>query len=512
MSRQPSPSADSATDKPPLPMQSSDDAPETSGLLTTTSRKNGSTRRPREKVLRMSLVLYVAVLSVDVIRKATGLSTSAYGIIYIIVGLMYLFLLLGNTNKIRPAPRYLFLWLVLLSLWCFIEALVPHIPISMAILGWVSYVFFVPLLYIGAELMATDSSASRTLRIVAIAGAVVGLGAVVSAVLGQSAPAILQPIGSSAGVHSSSTGDIYLAPSIFATAEEAAEELLVALFAWIALGYLRSGRLRRTSSAAVGFLIAVGLFATERRADIAVAVAGILALIVLGRLRSRIRIRRYGPRIITRAFSRTAPALILGVIGSVALLSLLGAGKILPFLTSGSDGESALILMFSPADPGSLSGQGTGTSTQGAGVVGATPFISFRDNQLYAGYIQDGKAFITVEGGITKTWLELGIIGVAIYGAVFVSVIGPPIRSLRRLDSVGRALTVLAVALGIIFLKGHQSLDDPLVQPLFWLAAGGAWGRMRMLAAPPRQEPQTAERAVHTFVYARTSTPHTHRG
>ena len=91
--------------------------------------------------------------------------------------------------------------------------------------------------------------------------------------------------------------------------------------------------------------------------------------------------------------------------------------------------------------------------------------------------------FIATEGGLSKTWLELGIIGVVLYGAVFWVALAPAIRSLRRLDGAGVALTMLAIALGVVFLKGHQSLDDPLIQPLFWLSVGGIWGRMQAAAA-----------------------------
>jgi hypothetical protein len=466
---------------------------------------------PRDKTLRMTLALYIATLSIDAVRKTTGLSTIVVGLIYLIVGLMYLLLLPGSNRRIQPKPHHLLLWLTLLSFWCIIEALVPRIPMSMAVLGWISYVFFVPLLYVGAELMATDRGAARVLRVVAIAGAVIGLGAAAGALLGQSAPAILQPIVPSAGIHSSTTGNIYLAPSLFATAEEAAEELLIALFAWIALECLPSGKLRRSFSAALGILIAVGLFATERRADIVVAVTGIIILAILGLPGPRSRLGRRGPRLTTLGLSGTAPALILGAIGSIILISFLGASQIVPFLTSRSDGQAALTLMFSPTNPGSLTGQGTGTSTQGATLVGATPFTTYRNHEAYDGYIEDGQSFITAEGGITKTWLELGIIGVALYGGVIISVIGPLVRSLRRLDGVGRTLTVLTIALGIIFLKGHQSMDDPLIQPLFWLAAGGAWGRMRTRAGASRQS-ETAECAALATAYARTSMPQTRHG
>jgi hypothetical protein len=446
-----------------------------------------SIRRPRRKTLRMAFALYVAALTVDAVRKLTGLSTVANGIIFLVVGLMYLILLPGNKHKIQPTPRYLRLWLAMLSFWCLIEALVPRIPASMAILGWVSYIFFVPLLYVGAELMASDRSAARVLRVVAIGGAVVGLGAMASALLGQSAPTILQPIASTVGIHSFSTGNIYLAPSVFATAEEAAEELLIALFAWMALNYLPSEKPRRLSSAITGILVAVGLIATARRADIAMAIAGLVILIILGRRAFRVGADRRAPRTATRVLTRSAPALILGIVGAAALISALGASKLVPFLTSISDGQTTLALMFSPANRGSLIGQGTGTSTQGASVVGATLSTTYRGNQMYASYVQDGRTFITVEGGLSKTWLELGIVGVLLYAAVFASAVGPIARSLGRLDGVGRTLTVLTITLGVIFLKGHQSLDDPLVQPLFWLAAGGAWGRMRTLPMTQRQ-------------------------
>ena len=207
--------------------------------------------------------------------------------VYVIVGGMYLVLLPGIRNRVGRVPRYLPVWLALLILWCFTEALVSRVPVSMALLGFASYAFFVPLLYIGAELMATDRGAARTLRCVTLIGGVLGLGAILSAVLGPSAPAVLQPIDPSVGIHTFSTGNIYLAPSVFATGEEAAEELLIALFAWAALTSLPHGRLGRASSAVFATLITVGLFAAERRADIVVAILGMITLLILGRPASR---------------------------------------------------------------------------------------------------------------------------------------------------------------------------------------------------------------------------------
>jgi hypothetical protein len=129
--------------------------------------------------------------------------------------------------------------------------------------------------------------------------------------------------------------------------------------------------------------------------------------------------------------------------------------------------------------------------------VGAAPSSALTTSQgTFGAYFLDGRVLRIVEGGFSKTWLELGLVGVLLYGGVFFSVLAPAVRSLTRTDSIGRALTILSIALGIIFLKGHQSLDDPLVQPLFWLAAGGAWGRMRSLARTRRESMETALGAV----------------
>jgi len=393
------------------------------------------------------------------------------------------------------------LWLTLLSFWCVIVAITQRIPTEMALLGWVSYVFFVPLFYVGAELMADDKRAAKVLRLVAVAGGIVGLGAMASAFLGHSAPRLLQPIIPIVGFHSFNDGNVYLAPSIFATAEEAAEQLLVAFFAWIALAQLQFARLGSTSSAVLGMLVVGGMISTARRTDIIVAIVGVIVLAVLGGMHSSTTAEQFGSRLAAGTRRRLGVTFLLAAVGSITLVSFLGASKLVPFLTSGSPG-SRLSLMFSRPNMGSLIGQGTGTSTQGANVVGAISFYGTNRQGIYSGYILNGRVFATTEGGFAKTWLELGIVGVILYGGVFLSVLGPAVRYLRLLDGTGRALTVVTIALGIIFLKGHQSLDDPLVQPLFWLSAGGIWGRMRALTARTQWDAGAAGLAAPASSYA----------
>jgi hypothetical protein len=431
----------------------------------------------RRKVARLTFLLYLATLSLDAIRKVVGLPASILGVVYVITALIYLYAIPGIGGRKQEVPWVLPVWLFILSFWCLAVALVQQIPLEMALLGWSSYVFFVPLLYVGAELAADDGVTAKALKVIVIGGVIVGAGAIASAVLGQSAPALLQPIIPAVGIHSSSTGNIYLAPSIFADAEEASEQLLIALFAWAALTQLASGRLRSVPSALLAVFIACGLIVTARRADIDVAIAGILAVLILVRTSAPASRGKPAARAAEQKRSRLGTAVFLAAAGSVCLIFFLGENKLAAFLTSGSPG-SRISYIFSFPNPGSLVGQGPGTSTQGVSVVGATPL----NQGSYGSYALDGRTFIIAEGGLAKTWLELGIMGVVFYGAVFWAALAPAIRRFRRLDGAGVAFAMLAIALGVIFLKGHQSLDDPLIQPLFWLCVGGIWGRLRPVA------------------------------
>jgi hypothetical protein len=450
--------------------------------------------RQRRGVANLVFVLYLATLSVDAIRKVAGAPSSILGVIYVITALIYITAIpaIASRNRVAPqaVPRLLPVWLSLLSLWCLAVAVAQRIPFEMAILGWVSYVFFVPLLYVGAELAADDRITGKALRVAAMSGGVVGAGAIASAVLGTSAPRLLQPIIPGVGVHSFTLGNVYLAPSIFATAEEASEQLLIALFAWAALAYLSSRISRPRLWLLAGALIVSGLLVVARRTDIYVAIAGIVAALILGRAGTRapapqLQVPAPPRRDATRR-RRLGVSMLFAAAGAVVLIFLLGDTILASFLVSGST-TSRIALIFSVPNSGSVIGQGPGTSTQGIAIVNAASISMGSALNSSASYVLGGRTFVTVEGGLTKVWLELGIVGVAIYGAVFWTALAPAIGSLRRMDGVGTALTLLALALGVIFLKGHQSLDDPLIQPLFWLVTGGIWGRIRATArrSPP---------------------------
>lgn len=439
--------------------------------------------RCSRRVFCLTLVLYAVMISVDAIRKVAGLPQGVIGIVYVVTGITYIVFFISEDRKVShgtACPTYFPLLLVMLSAWCIGDAIAPGIPVGMAILGGVTYVFFAPLFYVGSDLMSDEQVSHKALKIVALTGSVVGMGAIISALLGSSAPTLLQPIDPTVAIHNSNYGNVYLAPSIFASAEEAAEYLVVAFFAWAALAAQPKGKMRPTVSVAVGILILGGLIAAERRADIYVAVGGILVLLLLDRVFPPAGSRRYTfPRGL-KVHGNIGVPLMLAAIVSVVLISVLGSTKLVSFLTDTDKPGSYVAVLFGIGTPVSFAGQGTGTSTQGGYAVGTSESPITNSQGTYPGYLLGGRTFRLVEGGLDKTLIELGWVGVALYGAVFCSVIAPLVMSIRRLDSVGRALTILAIALGIVFLKGHASLDDPILQPLFWLSVGGAWGRRAM--------------------------------
>jgi hypothetical protein len=432
--------------------------------------------------------LYLATLSIDGIRKVEGLPASTIGIIYIITAFIYVLVLPRAVGRSGKAPKTLPLWLLMLSGWSLIVALMEHIPAEFALLGWTSYVFFVPLAYVGAELAADDGLAAKVMRVVTLGGAAVGAFAVISAVLGESAPALLQPIVPAVGVHSFNNESIYISPSVFATAEEASEQLLISLFAWVALARLGTGGFRRIATTLLGALIITGLLFTARRADLYVAMGGVAAVVIAGQVRKTTLNRRRPAGGLARMSmaDRSGMTLLLAVAGSAALLFLLGDGTLRSFLVSGSAAQR-VSSGFALTRSGSLLGQGPGTSTQGILALAPVNVQTMPDSTV--AYVLNGRTFAAAEGGLGKVWLELGIIGVTLYAAVFGAAFSPALRVLRRMDGAGISLVALACATGMIFLKNHQSLDDPLIQPLFWLAVGGIWGRARNVLASAHDHP-----------------------
>lgn len=434
-----------------------------------------ASRRSNRSGLRPLAALFVAILLVDPVRKLGLVDAPLILLIYVATGMIILSLLLYGRGNRPSGPPLLPILLVALTAWCLVNAVLTQVPLVMVALGTATYVFFVPLIYAGIRIAENGAALTTLLRVVSIVGALVGVGAVISSLLGPSAPVVLRPVTEDAAFHSFLEGNVYLSPSIFVSGEVAAEILLLSLFAWLANLSVPTQALG-PAQALLGAAIAVGLLSTARRTVIAAAVAGFIAFGLLRYLDS-LKARNHP---LARKGAGLGPAVVLAVVGSASLVGSAGTDGLVPFLTVGSsEFISRLTGMFTVLHPFALVGQGIGTSTQGLVQFGAIPLPGFFNNGLYNLYLFQGRVLTAAEGGLAKAWLEIGITGVLLYAGVFAVVITGPFRRLRHLDGTGRAAILLVLALSIVFLKGHQSLDNPRVQPLYWVAAGIAWQRTR---------------------------------
>ncbi|MFZ5869234.1 MAG: hypothetical protein ACOYXW_01680 [Actinomycetota bacterium] len=434
-----------------------------------------ASRRGNRSGLRPLAALFAAILLVDPVRKLGLVDAPLILLIYVATGIILLSLLLSGRGNRPSGPPLLPILLIALTAWCLVNAVLTQVPLVMVALGTATYVFFVPLVYAGIRIAESGTALTTLLRVVSIVGSLVGVGAIISSVLGPSAPVVLRPVAEDAAFHSFLEGNIYLSPSIFVSGEMAAEILLVSLFAWLASLSLSTHALG-PAQALLGAAIAVGLLSTARRTVIAAALAGFVAFGLLRYLDS-LKARNHP---LARKSAGLGPAVVLAVVGSASLVGSAGTDGLVPFLTVGSSEVlSRLTGMFSVLHPFALVGQGIGTSTQGLVQFGAIPLPGYFNGGLYNLYLFQGRVLTAAEGGLAKAWLEIGVTGVLLYAAVFAVVIIGPFRRLRHLDGMGRAAILLVIALSIVFLKGHQSLDNPRIQPLYWIAAGIAWQRTR---------------------------------
>lgn len=428
-------------------------------------------RRRAHRAASSVFLLYTATVLVDPIRKTINPTQILLVTIYVCAIVAYI-RQYHPTRRFRLIPGSSVLVVgVLMTVWCILVAVVDAIPLRTAAIGWSSYVLFVPLIFTGFDFASDEHTVRRGLRVLCTCSAIIGFGALLGLMLRHAAPAVLRPIIPAVGIHTAANGSMYLAPSFFADGEQAAESLLFGLFAWLALASDNSTRYRKIHLVS-GILIVLGLFATNRRADISVGLIGALSFVLIGRSRY-VRLRTSAPN---RKSRRLAVPIAISASAIVALLLAVGAKQQIAFLASGSEGADAIHLMFSPVNPGSMVGEGPGTSTQGA--IPASPSQQ-PGSAPTARYSIGDRSFRTAEGGLTKAWLELGVTGAVLYGSLFAVLLAPLLRGLRNLDSIGRAATCLVFALCIIFLKGHASLDDPLIQPLYWVAVGVCWARRR---------------------------------
>lgn len=414
--------------------------------------------RPLRSRMLVTLLsaIYVLILLEDALRKTFGAPNG----ILIVKDILILFLYCIYLRRCVGADKTYWapVWIVGVCLlaWLTLEATLPRAGIVTFLLALKTYLLYVPLMCIGRVAFANERIRRRILGVLTLAGTAIGAAAIGSALLRDSAPPLLQPIVEEVATHSYTYGELFLAPSIFATGEKAADQLLLAALAATAL--VLEARNTRRRLLAVGALAVclVGLFATARRTPLILALIGMLILFI--------QAKRLGARRGSFPLGRTIYGVIVVAVISVIAIGTLSIQGFVGYITDVRNGANVVRQFVAlPPDFLRLEGNGSGTATQGATHLG----------------LQAPTYFGESEGIVAKVWFELGPVGFGLY----VLLIGVALRSVFRATRRGGraefsvpecAATLFVVAVLIMALKGFQQFDNSQVQITFWLAAGFA--------------------------------------
>ena len=407
-------------------------------------------------MLALISAIYISILVEDALRKTVGLP----GAILIVKDIVLLVLYCIYLPRCMTVNRKFWARVAvvggLLLVWITVEATLPAAGLGTFLLGLKTYLLYVPLLCIGRLAFADERTRNRAVTGLTLGGTAIGAAAVVSALFRSNAPPLLRPIAEDVATHSYTYGEVFLAPSIFATGEKAADQLLLATLAAATL-VLKAKNTRRRAIALAALAVCLGgLFATARRTPLILAIVGLLLLFVHGNGASS-RKRPF-------PLASTAAGLLIVATVSVAAVGILGIRGFVGYITDARNGVMVVQQFASlPDDALALEGNGSGTATQGAAQLGLKPPTYFGES----------------EGIVAKVWFELGPVGFGLYALLIWLSLHSVMRARRTIGLAAysvmeRAALLFVVAVLVMALKAYQQFDNAQVQILFWLAAGFA--------------------------------------
>lgn len=353
--------------------------------------------------------------------------------------------------------------LTLLAFLVLVQALNPGLPnLLVGMIGIKTWLFYIPLLFVGYHLIASERDLFRVLTIMAAAAIVpvvlgIGQGALISS---GHANLAYRPYGPAAAAVSQNfaqfdygTGTLGRAPSTFSFVTQ----YYLFTAAMIAVTYaLWRGRLagtgRQTFGRLLWLLMLAGAFLTGSRGAFLMIPVLVLMIVLLER------------GAIVPALARVAaPALVLigagAVIGAAAFQLVQHA-----FVTAGVEANSILVEGIRRAFDLTWVGLGSGIDSSGSRYVLPT---------------DTSAAFIT--GPWTESWyvkvvLELGVPGLCLVGLLVATLVVGGVRRHRlvrdrRLRAVSAALLAFLLWILLYGLKGKYIDLDP-ANVYFWLFAG----------------------------------------
>jgi hypothetical protein len=388
---------------------------------------------------------------------------------------------LASKDPVR-LPRSVVIPAALLSTLAILQLLNPSLPSQIVgLVGLRGWLFFIPLMLVGARLASDMSSALRVLRIALIAGMpVLVIGLVESLALAAGKAAVLYGLYGNAARGAFSTGDaeiqgapvslgaLHRVPSLFSYPAAyycfCLAMLVPGYFLW------RRGQTRGTRRLGLGgFVLAVvcALTSGTREAFLTVPVA-VAATLYFDGIRPNLR------------------AIAASGIGWLAAVTLLHVPvRTLPsYLLSLSSAEGGDVLGygFRVAHSVTWLGLGPGTDTNAARAVAGSGLFDAIGGSWQESYL-------------VKSWIELGVPGLVLVVWMLVALVSAVTRGA---PATGSGRTLIAASSGFLFaalatsIKG-AILDQAPANAYFWLFAGLAIGARSWVVHAARSPAEDAQ-------------------
>jgi O-antigen/teichoic acid export membrane protein len=418
----------------------------------------------------LSLLMYPNTFLGDVARDG------------LIVTPLYIGLMAAAKQPTR-LPRSIVVPVALLGLLATLQLFNPSLPSPVVgLVGLRGWLFFIPLMVVGARLASDMDSAMRAMRVALIAGfpvLVIGLlealalaegqAALLYRLYGNSAAGAFTTGDSSLQGASVSLGNLHRVPSLFSYSAAyycfCLAMLVPGYFLW------RRGETRRARRLGlVGFVLAVicALTSGTREAFLTVPLA-VAATLYLDGIRPNLR------------------AIAASGIGWLAAVTLLHVPvRTLPsylLSLSSTEGGDVLGYGFRVAHSVTWLGLGPGTDTNAARAVAGSGLFDAIGGRWQESYL-------------VKSWIELGVPGLVLVVWMLVALVRAVTRGAA---ATGSGRTLIAASSGFLFaalatsIKG-AILDQAPANAYFWLFAGLAVGARSWVVHAARSPAEDTQR------------------
>jgi len=359
----------------------------------------------------------------------------------------------------------LFLFFVIAG---FFNSLLPSL--ATGLIGFRSYIWFAPLLFLGYSFFKNKEQFLRFCRILVMLAVPIFLFAFAGSVLENSAPPIVKPFETAHQFHTFGIEDVVdKIPSIFGTDQRYG---MVTLFLFLlGLGLLASGTNSKTSKKRIIFatLCALaGAIISGSRSAFVLAVLGFFLFVVISR---RHFLKRQGIVLLRFMKLKRAFVLFIFLLLFLLLLYLVGGNSLGLFqIYALLNVFNSRVLIFAQemrsASPLiSFFGHGTGTFAQGLGEIGQFGRLNER---IIAGG----------ETGVMRLFFELGIVGFFVFYGFWIKIFIHIKNSLKEINNSDLKYTALSFSIFIFLVLlrftfvHHQVLGDSAVLVLIWFFLG----------------------------------------